>query len=86
MPRPTTIAGCGLALLLLLGSGAATEPAAVPTYDALRAAFESPDHANWGEVPLWWWEGQAMTKERATAQLEELASQGGMSVCPIRPR
>ena len=44
----------------------------------------SPDHANWGEVPLWWWEGDRMTKERVTWQLETLAARGVKSVCPIQ--
>ena len=56
----------------------------MPGYDALRAAFQAPDHAEWGEVPLWWWEGQRMTKERCTEQLEELAAKGVKAVCPIQ--
>ncbi|MFP4499684.1 MAG: glycosyl hydrolase [Candidatus Hydrogenedentota bacterium] len=75
-----------VASLLLM----ATTPVAVcaaestPDYDAMRNAFANPDHAQWGEVPLWWWEGQPMTKERATAELEELAARGVQSVCPIQ--
>ena len=58
--------------------------AEVPTYSELREAFVEPDHAVWGEVPLWWWEGQGMTKEGVTAQLEFLASKGVKAVCPIQ--
>ena len=56
----------------------------MPGYDALRADFQAPDHAEWGEVPLWWWEGQRMTKERCTEELEELAAKGVKAVCPIQ--
>ena len=45
----------------------------MPGYDELRSSFENPDHALWGEVPLWWWEGETMTRERATAELEKPA-------------
>ena len=62
----------------------ASEPASGPSYEELRNGFSEPDHSIWGEVPLWWWEGQPMTKERATAELEELASKGVKSVCPIQ--
>jgi len=80
------IAGYGIAvaLILILGSVVATEPAEVPAYSELREAFVSPDHANWGEVPLWWWEGDRLTKERVTWQLETLAARGVKSVCPIQ--
>ena len=73
-----------VALILILGSVVATEPAAAPAYSELREAFVSPDHANWGEVPLWWWEGDRLTKERVTWQLETLAARGVKSVCPIQ--
>lgn len=63
---------------------AAPSAEAATNYDELRAGFESPDHAQWGEVPLWWWEGQPVTKERITAQLEVLAAKGVKSVCPIQ--
>ncbi|MCP4452271.1 MAG: hypothetical protein GY809_12480 [Planctomycetes bacterium] len=56
----------------------------MPTYEELRVAFTTPDHAIWGEVPLWWWEGETMTKERATAELEKLAAKGVKAVCPIQ--
>ena len=65
-----------------LETGAAGEPS--PTYRELRRQFESPDHARWGEVPLWWWEGDRMTRERVTWQLETLAEAGVKSVCPIQ--
>lgn len=73
----------GMAVAGLLGG--ATAPAGTPqTYAEVRAIFEEPAHATYGEVPLWWWEGQPITKERATAQLERLASKGVMAVCPIQ--
>ncbi len=84
MPRRTAIGGYGLAAALILGSVAVTEGVEPPAYRELREAFVSPDHANWGEVPLWWWEGDRMTKERVTWQLETLAAQGVKSVCPIQ--
>ena len=75
-----------VAVILSLGVGPriTAEEVSAPTYAELRSQFSAPDHAQWGEVPLWWWEGQPMTKRRATEQLEELASQGVMSVCPIQ--
>lgn len=56
----------------------------VTDYQQLRAAFASPDHARWGEVPLWWWEGDPLSKPRLTWQLETLAKAGVKSVCPIQ--
>ena len=53
-------------------------------YDQLRAEFASPDHARWGEVPIWWWNGEEIRKDRLTWQLETLASQGVKAVCPIQ--
>ena len=76
-----------LVLVLLIGKfmiSAAVGSDRVPDYRELRESFETPDHSRWGEVPLWWWEGQPMTKERATAQLELLAHEGVKSVCPIQ--
>ena len=61
---------------------AADDP--VPAYGELRRQFESPDHARWGEVPLWWWEGDRITRRRVTWQLETLAAAGVKSVCPIQ--
>lgn len=54
------------------------------TYEQLLQAFQQPDHARYGEVPLWWWEGDRLTKERVTWELETLAAQGVRSVCPIQ--
>ena len=71
-----------IALVASLRLGA--EEPIVPTYEELRSGFVTPDHTRWGEVPLWWWEGQPMTKERVTAQLELLASKGVKAVCPIQ--
>ncbi len=53
-------------------------------YDELKKQFQKPDHATWGEVPLWWWEGAPMTRGMVTAELEELASKGVKAVCPIQ--
>lgn len=72
-----------LACFLHLPCGEAAD-GQVPTYQELRAQFTSPDHARWGEVPLWWWEGDRMTKERVTWQLETLCRAGVKSVCPIQ--
>lgn len=54
------------------------------SYNQLRKDFESPDYSYWGEVPLWWWEGESMDKERITWQLEELSAKGVKAVCPIQ--
>ena len=54
------------------------------SYDQLHESFASPDHARWGEVPLWWWEGEPMRREMVTWQLETLAAKGVRSVCPIQ--
>ena len=62
----------------------ASEKDGAANYAELRKGFVAPDHAKWGEVPLWWWEGQRMTKDRATAQLELLAAKGVKAVCPIQ--
>lgn len=54
------------------------------SYEALRSEFLHPDHATYGEVPLWWWEGAPVTKEQITWQLETLAAKGVKAVCPIQ--
>ena len=69
------ICGCGL--------GRAWGDEQPQTYEQLLQAFQQPDHARYGEVPLWWWEGDRLTKERVTWELETLSSQGVRSVCPI---
>jgi len=53
-------------------------------YDELKEAFASPDHARWGEVALWWWEGDRVTRERVRWQLQTLAARGVKAVCPIQ--
>lgn len=73
-----------MSLLLICSSDVFAADNRVPTYHELRGAFASPDHARWGEVPLWWWEGDRMSKKRVTWQLETLAAQGVKSVCPIQ--
>lgn len=77
---PTHLVLCLFSLLGCLTAWATD----APSYGELREAFVKPDHAVWGEVPLWWWEGRAMTKEGVTAQLELLASKGVKAVCPIQ--
>ena len=71
-------------LLGMLVSEKVTVGDTAPSYEELRAAFVSPDHSRWGEVPLWWWEGDRLTKKRVTWQLETLAAKGVKSVCPIQ--
>jgi len=73
------VAGLG-ALTTCCQAGANPDPG----YAELRRQFENPDHARWGEVPLWWWEGERMTRERVTWQLETLAAKGVKAVCPIQ--
>ena len=67
---------CTLVAATILGGLSVWADTTAPSYDELRANFAQPDHARWGEVPLWWWEGQPMTAERATAELEVLAAKG----------
>lgn len=54
------------------------------TYGQLWQAFQQTDYARYGEVPLWWWEGEPMARERVTWELETLAAKGVRSVCPIQ--
>lgn len=77
MKRKATI---GLLIIL----AACTPSAWSMEYEDLKEAFSNPDYATWGEVPLWWWEGAPMTKQRATKELEELAAKGVKAVCPIQ--
>lgn len=81
MRRSVAFFGFWVLATLACGGVFAAEP---PTYEELRRAFATPDHARWGEVPLWWWEGDRMAKERVTWQLETLAAKGVKSVCPIQ--
>ncbi len=53
-------------------------------YSQLKKSFLSPDHATWGEVPLWWWEADSLKKERVTWELEKLSEKGVKAVCPIQ--
>lgn len=55
-----------------------------PDYETLFNNFKSPDYAEWGEVPLWWWEADSLNKERITWQMETLADKGVKSVNPIQ--
>jgi len=78
------LAALGSAIALTLGLVVTSESAGGSTYSTLREAFVSPDHSRWGEVPLWWWEGDRLTRERVTWELETLAAKGVKSVCPIQ--
>jgi hypothetical protein len=77
-----------LLLILLISGGLAistrTMAQSNPNYRELMNAFVTPDHATWGEVPLWWWEADSLSKERVTWQLEKLAAKGVKAVCPIQ--
>ena len=77
---------CFLSLLIILGWIPISDTAAqnAPGYQQLKEHFVSPDYATWGEVPLWWWEGDSLQKERVTWQLETLAAKGVKAVCPIQ--
>lgn len=55
-----------------------------PDYQTLLNNFKSPDYAEWGEVPLWWWEADSLNEERITWQMETLAEKGVKSVNPIQ--
>ena len=70
----------------VLASGCVSPPEKPPhpSYEQLRAGFEKPDHARWGEVPLWWWEGDRLEKDRVRWQLQTLAAKGVKAVCPIQ--
>ncbi len=78
------IQSASLLFVFLAGCASSAGDNLTPSYDELRIAFANPDHARYGEVPLWWWEGDRMTKERVTWQLETLAAEGVKSVCPIQ--
>ena len=79
-----------MVLVLICAAVAAAKFAAAETsppnanYQQLKAEFAKPDHARWGEVPIWWWNGEPIRKDRLTWQLEALASQGVKAVCPIQ--
>ena len=79
-----TLSAIGVTTLVLLTCAASATGDDAPTYEQLRTEFTSPDHARWGEVPLWWWEGERMTRPKVTWQLETLAAKGVKSVCPIQ--
>ncbi|MFH5885471.1 glycosyl hydrolase [Halalkalibaculum sp. DA3122] len=70
-------------LILPVGVSLAQSPK-VPSYEILRTNFVSPDYAEYGEVPLWWWEADSLTEKRVTWQLETLAEKGVKSVNPIQ--
>ncbi len=53
-------------------------------YSELVKSFIHPDYAQWGEVPLWWWEADSLNEKRATWELEKLSEKGVKAVCPIQ--
>ncbi len=53
------------------------------TLEELEKNFATLD-PHYGGVPLWWWDGEDLDKERMTWQLEELKSKGVPSVCFIQ--
>lgn len=73
-----------LALSVSAFGACASLPSRTPAYQELRSRFAKPDHFHWGEVPLWWWEGERLSRDRVTWQLETLAAQGVKAVCPIQ--
>ncbi|KQO97484.1 hypothetical protein [Leifsonia sp. Leaf264] len=38
--------------------------------------FRTPQHAEYGPVPIWWWSGDKVTRDRLRWQMEQLLSQG----------
>lgn len=80
----STVESSGDAPLVRSSETDAQSSVSVSSYTELVEGFVQPDHAQWGEVPLWWWEGSPLTEERVTWQLETLAKEGVMSVCPIQ--
>lgn len=42
----------------------------------LAARFAEPDASRFGPVPIWWWSGAKLTRERLCWQMEQLVSQG----------
>jgi len=76
-------AAAGLFLFLLVCSPCYAS-VQMPSYKQLRTEFAEPDYARWGEVPLWWWEGDPLSKDRVKWQLETLAEKGVKSVCVIQ--
>lgn len=51
--------------------------------DPLVEAFNSPG-SEFRPVPLWWWDGEDLNKERMTEQLEALVEGGVSSICFIQ--
>ena len=51
--------------------------------DFLYNGFQNPDK-QYGPVPLWWWDGERLSKDRLTWQLETLKNGGIASVCFIQ--
>ncbi|WP_207592645.1 glycosyl hydrolase [Halomontanus rarus] len=47
----------------------------------LRAGFRSPPATEYGNVPFWWWDGDELSEDRITEQLETLQEKGVEAVC-----
>ncbi|HID08373.1 MAG TPA: hypothetical protein EYP10_14635, partial [Armatimonadetes bacterium] len=73
------IAGLTAVLCILhLSEGATT----ATNWQQLKLAFRKP-HVIYRPVPLWWWDGEPLERERIGWQLGQLKSQGVMQVCVI---
>ncbi len=49
----------------------------VPTgIDSVAESFRTPHPEKFGPVPIWWWSGAKVTRERLRWQMEQLLSQG----------
>lgn len=47
----------------------------------LREEFHDPPATEYGNVPFWWWDGDELSEERITEQLETLSEKGVEAVC-----
>ncbi|MBK4347106.1 hypothetical protein [Lacisediminihabitans changchengi] len=45
-------------------------------FDAIAERFREPHANEYGPVPIWWWSGAKVTRERLRWQMEQLTSQG----------
>jgi hypothetical protein len=73
-----------IVMLILIITGTQTKAQSEGSYSSLLNSFINPDYAKWGEVPLWWWEADSLSKERVTWELEKLSEKGVKAVCPIQ--
>jgi hypothetical protein len=73
------LAAAGSAALSIWPYASSAAPE-VPKGPSFREAFEKPGR-EYGPVPLWWWDGDPLEKDRITAQLETLEERGVPAVC-----